>query len=135
MDLGIRKAIDNGDGNTLIYTALLAAVIANCTPTVADGWYFYLQDKWTKEKEDGTITPEAFWRNDLLGYYGVTAGYYMVILLTMIALGKSDFTFKSRLLLGLLGGGVAIGVVMKNIERDKKLADDKAKLATTPKTN
>jgi hypothetical protein len=46
MDLGIKKIIDEGNGNALIYTALIAAMVANFTPTIADGLYFRLQQQW-----------------------------------------------------------------------------------------
>jgi hypothetical protein len=132
MELGIKKAISNGDGNTIIYTALIAAILANCTPTLADCIFFSLQDKWIKEKEDGTLSPEAFWWRDFYSYYLVTASYYGVILLTMIALGKTSYSTKSKILLGLVGGGATVAIIFKNIQNDKKIAEDKAKLSKTP---
>ena len=131
MDLGIKRAIDNGDGNTIIYTALISAILANCTPTLADCLFFSLQDKWTKEKEDGVLSPEAFWWRDFAAYYLVTASYYGVILLTMMALGKTSYSTKAKILLGLVGGGATVGIIFKNIQNDKKIAEDKAKLATS----
>ena len=120
MDLGIKKAIDNGDGNTLIYTALLASIFANAMPTVADGLYFNLQQKWEEEKETGKITPENFWAKDAIGYYGITASYYGLLLLTMVALGNTSYSTKSKILLSIVGGGIVIGVVMKNAQKDKQ---------------
>ena len=134
MDLGIKKAIDNGDGNTIIYTALLAACVANFLPTVADSAYFYFQDKWTKEKEDGTMSPEKFWALDAGGYYFFTAFYYAIVLTTMVAMGKTSYSTKAKVLLSLVGGGAVVGVVFKNIQTDKKLAEDKAKLSSTTQT-
>ena len=40
MDLGINKVINDGNGNTLLYTALIAAAIANTLPTPFDSIYF-----------------------------------------------------------------------------------------------
>ena len=37
MELGINKVIKEGNGNTIIYTALIAAAIANTLPTPFDG--------------------------------------------------------------------------------------------------
>ena len=125
MELGIKKVIDNGDGNALIYTALIAAMVANFTPTVADGLYFNLQQKWKKELEDGKITPEKYWSNNILHYYTITAGYYGVVLLTMLALNKNPFSKNSKILLALLGGGVVVAVGMKNVQKDKELAEAK----------
>ena len=129
MDLGIKRAIDNGDGNTIIYTALLAACVANFLPTLADSAYFLYQDKWTKEKEDGTISPEMFWALDAGGYYFFTAFYYAIVLTTMIAMGKTSYSTKAKILLSLVGGGAVVGVILKNIQTDKKIASDKAALA------
>jgi hypothetical protein len=123
MDLGIGKVIKEGNGNTIIYTALIAAMVANAIPTVADGFYFSLQQKWKQELQEGKITPEQYWGRDILNYYTITAGYYGVVLLTMLALNKNSFSTNSKILLGLLGGGLVIGVGMKNIQKDKQLAE------------
>lgn len=125
MELGIKKVIDDGNGNALIYTALIAAMVANFTPTIADGLYFNLQQKWKKELEDGKITPEKYWANNITHYYTITAGYYGVVLLTMLALNKNSFSKNSKLLLALLGGGVVIAVGMKNVQKDKEIAEAK----------
>jgi hypothetical protein len=123
MNLGIDKVIREGNGNTLIYTALIAAMAANAIPTIADGFYFSLQQKWKQELQEGKITPEQYWQRDILHYYTITAGYYGVVLLTMLALNKNSFSTNSKILLGLLGGGLVIGVGMKNIQKDKQIAE------------
>ena len=123
MELGIKKVIKEGNGNTIIYTALIAAMLANAVPTVADGWYFSLQQKWKQELQDGKITPEQYWRRDIGHYYTITAGYYGVVLLTMLALNKNSFSTNSKILLGLLGGGLVISVGMKNVQKDKQIAE------------
>jgi hypothetical protein len=130
MDLGIDKVIKDGNGNTLIYTALIAAMLANAIPTVADGLYFSLQQKWKQQLNEGKITPEQYWSRDVGHYYTITAGYYAIVLATMLALNKNSFTQNSRILLGLIGGGVVVGVAMKNIQKDKELAQLKQ---NTPK--
>jgi len=126
MDLGIGKAIKEGNGDTLIYTALIAAILANCTPTVADSFYFNLQQKWKQELEDGKITPEQYWTRDVVNYYTITASYYGILLLAMLALNKSSFSMKSKILLGMIGGGLVVGVAMKNVQKDKEVAELKA---------
>jgi hypothetical protein len=123
MELGINKVIKEGNGNTIIYTALIAAMLANAVPTVADGWYFSLQQKWKQELQEGKITPEQYWRRDIGHYYTITAGYYGVVLLTMLALNKNSFSTNSKILLGLLGGGLVISVGMKNVQKDKQIAE------------
>jgi len=125
MNLGISKVINEGNGNTILYTALIAAMVANAVPTVADGLYFSLQQKWKQELQEGKITPEKYWQRDILHYYTITAGYYGVVLLSMLALNKNSFSTNSKILLGLLGGGLVIGVGMKNIQKDKQIAEIK----------
>lgn len=121
MDLGFKKVIDNGDGNSLIYAALIAAMVANAVPTVADGLYFSLQQKWKQQLEDGKITPEQYWARDIGHYYTITAGYYGIVLLAMLALNKNSFSTNSKILLGILGGGLVIGVGMQNVKKDKEI--------------
>ena len=123
MDLGFKKVIDNGDGNSLIYAALIAAMVANAVPTVADGWYFSLQQKWKQQLEEGKITPEQYWTRDIGHYYTITAGYYGIVLLSMLALNKNSFSTNSKILLGILGGGLVIGVGMKNVKKDKEIEE------------
>jgi uncharacterized membrane protein YedE/YeeE len=123
MDLGFKKVIDNGDGNSLIYAALIAAMVANAVPTVADGWYFSLQQKWKQQLEEGKITPEQYWTRDIGHYYTITAGYYGIILLAMLALNKNSFSTNSKILLGILGGGLVIGVGMQNVKKDKEIQE------------
>jgi hypothetical protein len=123
MDLGIKKVIDEGNGNTIIYTALIAAMLANAVPTVADGIYFSLQQKWKQQLQEGKITPEKYWQRDILHYYTITAGYYGVVLLTMLALNKNSISSNSKILLGLIGGGLVIGVGIKNVQKDKQIAE------------
>ena len=95
MDLGINKVVSDGNGNALIYTALIAAAVANAIPTVADGFYFSLQQKWKQELEEGKITAEQYWKRDIFHYYTITSGYYGVVLLTMVALNKNRFSTNS----------------------------------------
>lgn len=123
MDLGIKKVISEGNGNALLYTAIGAAVLANAVPTIADGWYFSLQQKWKQELEEGKITPEQYWTRDIANYYTITAGYYGVLFLTMLALNKNSFSSNAKIMLTLVGGGLVIGVGMKNVQKDKQIAE------------
>ncbi len=128
MDLGITKAINNGDGNTIIYTALLAAAIGNMIPTVADGFYFSSQQRWKKQLEEGKITPEKYWTKDIFWYYFVNSTWYFSLFVLMLAMDKKSASSKAKILLALTGGGVVIGVALKNIQKDKQLiADGSAK--------
>jgi hypothetical protein len=41
----------------------------------------------------------------------------------MLSLNKNSFSTNSKILLGLLGGGVVIAVGMKNVQKDKELEE------------
>lgn len=120
MELGINKVVKDGNGNAIIYTALIAACVANFLPTVADGYYFYKQREWKQQLEEKKITIDQYWIYDAAGYYTITAGWYFSLLLLMVALGKSDYSTKSKILLALIGGGFVVGVLAKNIQKDKE---------------
>ena len=116
---GIDKAIKDGNGNAIIYTAIGAAILANVMPTPADGFFFY-QQRINKEKLDkGEITPKQYWTRDVFGYYFYTAAWYGLVLATVAAVGGSYQT-KAKILLGLSGAGIVLGVVSKNIEAENE---------------
>jgi hypothetical protein len=134
METGIQKEINNGNGNVILYTALLAAIVANCTPTPADYFYFRAQQRDKEKLENGEITPKQYWRRDIAGYYGYTAGYYAIIFLTLQAIGGT-YKNNARVLMALLSGGLIIGVYAKNVQKDEELqalhAQNKQQQATT----
>ena len=119
METGINQALKTGNGNALINTAIFAAILANCIPAPADAIYFYRQRIDKKELEEGKITPKQYWIRDTIGYYGYTALWYALVFGILQAAG-GDYKTKARILLGLLGAGLVVGVVMKNIEEDQK---------------
>lgn len=120
MELGINNTIKNGGGDTLIYTALLSACLANFVPTPADAIFFWREqvDKDLLEKKE--ITPKQFWIRNTCGYYGYTAAYYALLFGTVYAIGGSYKT-KARIILALLSGGLIVGVIAKNIQKDNKI--------------
>ncbi len=120
MDIGIEKAIKDGNGNALIMTAVLAAAIANVLPTPLDAKYFSRQYELKKDLEDGKITPESYWWHDVGEYYFWTALWYAGIFVVLQASGGSYQT-RSRWLIALIGGGLVVGVVQKNVKKEKDL--------------
>ena len=120
----IKQQINSGNGNTIIYTAVLAAVIANAMPTPADAIYFWRQQIDKEQLEAGKITPKQYWSRDVFGYYFYTAAWYATVLGVLAAAG-GDYKTKARILLGLMGAGLVVGVIAKNIERDNKVLANK----------
>lgn len=116
---GIDKAIKDGNGNAIIYTAIGAAILANVMPTPSDGFFFY-QQRINKEKLDkGEITPKQYWTRDVFGYYFYTAAWYGLVLATVASVGGTYQT-KAKILLGLSGAGIVLGVISKNIEAENE---------------
>ena len=124
MDLGIKKSIDSGNGNTIIYTALLAACVANFMPTVADSIYFRRINELERKFDAGEITAEKLEYHVAAEYYLWTAGYYALLFLGIYAIG-GEYKTKARILLAIVAGGFVIGAVQKNIEIDKAIQERK----------
>ena len=120
MNTGIDKAIKDGNGNTIVYTAVISAAIANFLPTPADAIYFMRQQKLKEKLEKGEISVEHYWYHDIGGYYLYTAAWYAGIFTVLLAI-NSDYKTNARLLLGLAGAGLVVGVMFKNIQKDKEL--------------
>lgn len=134
MNTGIEKVIKDGDGNAIIYTALIASAIANCLPTPADGWYFYRQQQLKQQLEEGKISVEKYWYHDVGGYYLYTAAWYAGILLIISAIG-GNYKTNARVLIGLTGAGVVAGVMFKNIQKDKEIQSLKNQYKKNPATS
>ena len=117
MKLGFQEIISQGNGNTLIITALLAAAIANAMPTPADGLYFSMQQRIKEQLEKGEITPKEYWTKDILHYYTFTTVWYLFLVLIILALG-GKFQTNAKILIVIISGGLVLSVWKKNIEKD-----------------
>jgi hypothetical protein len=120
MDNVIATAVKNGNGNAILYTAALAAMLANCIPTPADGIYFYTEGVNKSKLDAGTITPKQYWMRDVFGYYFYTAAWYGVVLMVMASMGGS-YQNKAKIGLTLVASGIVVGVVFQNIKKDNEL--------------
>jgi len=127
MDLGIGKVVNNGNGNAIIYTALLAGMIANALPTPADAIYFYRVNKLERQFDAGEISAENVEWHVAGEYYVWTALWYGALFLGIYSL-RGEYKNNSRLLLAIIAAGLAVGVVQKNIEVDKAIQDRKGQL-------
>ena len=125
MQLGIKETIKNGNGNTIIYTALIAAAIANSLPTPFDAIYFNRVNKLRQQYDKKEITAESLNWHIAGEYYLWTALWYGALFAGVYAVGG---TYKNnvRALFALVGAGVVIGSVQKNIQKDKEIEKLKA---------
>jgi hypothetical protein len=120
MELGIKKAINDGNGNTLLYTALISAALANTIPTPFDSIYFRRINKLNRDYEARKISAEKLEWQTAGEYYLWTSLWYVALFTGVYAFG-GQYKTNAKILLALVAGGLVIGSVQKNIELNKKL--------------
>jgi len=120
MDLGINKVVNEGNGNALIYTALIAAAVANTLPTPFDGIYFRRVNKLQRDYDDKTISAEKLEWHVAGEYYLWTSLWYATLFTGIYAFG-GKYKTNARILLALVAGGLVLGAVQKNIQVDKEI--------------
>jgi len=124
MDLGIGKVVGEGNGNAIIYTALLAAMVANALPTPADAIYFARVNKLERAFDAGQISAEEVEWKVAGEYYLWTALWYGLLFTGIYSFG-GKYKTNARIVLALAAGGLIVGVVQKNIEVDKGIEERK----------
>jgi hypothetical protein len=125
MNLGINKVIAEGNGNTIIYTALIAAALANTIPTPFDGIYFRRVNTLERKFDSGEISAEKLEWHVAGEYYLWTSLWYATLFTGIYAFG-GKYKNNARILLGLVGGGLVLGAVYKNIEVNKEVEKRRA---------
>jgi len=134
MDLGINKVISEGNGNTILYTALIAAAVANTLPTPFDSIYFRRVNKFQREFDAGKITPEKLETHVAIEYYAWTSLWYLTLFTSIYAFG-GKYKTNATILVALAAGGLVVGAVQKNIEMDKQAIKLKQVKATEKSFN
>ena len=120
MELGINKVISEGNGNTLLYTALIAAAIANTLPTPFDSIYFRRVNKLQRDYDEDKITAEKLEWHVAGEYYLWTSLWYVALFTGVYAFG-GKYKSNARVLLAVASGGLVLGAVNKNIEVNKQV--------------
>jgi hypothetical protein len=120
MDLGFNKVVNDGNGNTLLYTALIAAAIANTLPTPFDSIYFRRVNKLQRDYDEDKITPETLEWHVAGEYYLWTSLWYAALFTGIYAFG-GKYKTNARILLAVAAGGLVIGTVNKNIQINKEV--------------
>jgi hypothetical protein len=120
MDLGINKVVAEGNGNTLIYTALIAAAVANTLPTPFDGIYFRRVNTLQREYDEKKITAEKLEWHVAGEYYLWTSLWYVALFAGIYSFG-GKYKDNAKVLLALAGSGLVIGAVAKNIKINKEI--------------
>ena len=125
MDLGINKVVQNGNGNTLIYTALLAAAVANTLPTPFDSIYFRRINTLQRKYDNKEISAENLEWHVAGEYYLWTSLWYVTLFTGIYAFG-GKYKNNAKILLSLAAGGLVIGAVNKNISINKEIEKKKS---------
>ena len=120
MELGISKVVNEGNGNALIYTALIAAAIANTLPTPFDAIYFRRVNKLERGFDNNEISAEKLEYHVAGEYYLWTTLWYATLFTGIYAFG-GKYKNNARILLALVAGGLVIGAINKNIEINKEV--------------
>ena len=120
MELGINKVISEGNGNTLLYTALIAAAVANTLPTPFDSIYFRRVNKLQRDYDEDKITAEKLEWHVAGEYYLWTSLWYVALFTGVYAFG-GKYKSNARVLLAVASGGLVLGSVNKNIEVNKQV--------------
>lgn len=102
-----------------LYVGLIGTVIGEIAPTPSDALDFFWERKWRVQLENGEIDAKTYWRRMTMKYYFLDASYWTLILMTAI-LVKGDIKKKATIVGGVVGAGMAIGVIGKNIQKDTK---------------
>ena len=126
MELGINKVVENGNGNTLIYTALIAAAVANTLPTPFDGIYFRRVNTLQRQYDEDKISAEKLEWHVAGEYYLWTSLWYASLFAGIYALG-GKYKTNAKILLALAGGGLVLGAVRKNIQINNEIKKNKEK--------
>jgi hypothetical protein len=125
MDLGISKVIGEGNGNTIIYTALIAAAIANTLPTPFDSIYFRRVNQLQRDYDEDKISAEKLEWHVAGEYYLWTSLWYVTLFTGVYAFG-GKYKTNARVLLAVAAGGLVLGAVNKNIQIDNEIKNKKS---------
>ena len=108
-----------GNETAGLYTLLIGMAAGNLLPSPSDALYFRLQarlrDKWKR----GELSATDYWKKNTFYYYSVPFLYWAFLAILVINV-KGSAEQKLKIAGALVGGGVALGVVLKLIQNDKQ---------------
>lgn len=111
-------ANDNKTATAALYVAGLSFIVADVVPTPADAAYFYLQRKDKEALDAGNMTNKQYWIRDAIYYYTLNPLWWGIVLGAMVYT-KGTAVQKAKIGLALLGAGMVVGVLHKNIVSKK----------------
>ena len=103
----------------LIFAAGIGLVASDIIPTPGDALYFYLNRKYRNQFLNGEITSKQYWIKESIIYYTLNSAWWLLVMLITLSI-KGDWEKKLKVLLGITGGGIVLGTIIKNIRDDEK---------------
>jgi len=110
--------VKKGAGEAVLYAGLIGLVLSDIIPTPADAIYFRQMELNKQKLERKEITAKQYWTRDALMYYVLNPLWWSIVL-GAIYYTKGDLSYKIKIGVGLLGAGVVIGVLNKNIKDER----------------
>lgn len=101
-----------------VYLVALGLLASDIIPTPADAVYFELQRRNRNNWEEGKITSQQYWTRDAIYYYGLNPLWWLLVFGGVIYFGKNAKQ-KLYVLSGLLGAGLVVWGLHKNIQKDE----------------
>ena len=109
----------NNEKIKILYAVGAGLIISDIVPTPADALYFYWQRVNKQKLEKGEITVAQYWERDAFNYYALNPIWWGLIVSATYFIGKT-YEQKRNILIGLIGAGAVVGVLAKNIQKDKE---------------
>jgi len=122
--------LSNSDNATAgLYTLFIGMALGNLIPSPSDAIYMMYQTKLRDKWKRGLITPAQYWKKNALGYYMIPCTWWILLGLIVINV-KGTSQKKAKIALALIGSSAVVGLVLRQISKDKKEIDieDDAKL-------
>lgn len=105
-------------GSALLYAAAIGLILSDVIPTPADAIYFRAMAKNKQLLQNKEITPKQYWTRDAVLYYSLNPIWWSLVLAALYYT-KGDFNQKAKVGLALIGSGIVVGVLHKNISEEK----------------
>lgn len=101
-----------------LYVFIIGLALSDIIPTPGDALYFYLERNLRDQWKNGKITPQKYWELEALYYYSTNFLWWTIIFLVALYIpGTAKDKFKVAI--AVIGAGMVIGVLFKNVEKDK----------------
>lgn len=118
MTNAIKSAVGAGHGKAVLMAGFVGLVLSDVIPTPGDALYFWDQQRLRKKFDNKELTAKQYWLKNAAGYYVYNSAWWAIVF-GIVMLSKGSYSQKLKLALALTGTGLIVGVISKNIQKDK----------------